>query len=240
MGRKQQTATINTCGGHGLLTARRSLFRVRGFTLIELVMTVAVLSILTLGVMPLLQASVKRQKERQLRAALRDMRQAIDQFHREALAGMRFANTGQGQTPGQGVGGRQVNNSGPAIAFDPRTRVYVTDQTIFTAENDQRYPPDLETLVKGVDTLPLMGNGLGGRGTFGVNATDVTSQQNSAPKPKVYLRAIPVDPMTGSTDWDIRSCYQAPDEKDWDQIAVFEVHSKSKEQALNGENYSDW
>jgi len=61
-----------------------------GFTLIELVITVAVLAILTLGVIPLMQVSVKRQKEEQLRAALREMREAIDQFHREALAGAQY------------------------------------------------------------------------------------------------------------------------------------------------------
>src|SRR5947207_9736650 len=58
-----------------------------GFTLVELVITVAVLAILTLGVIPLVQVSVKRQKEQQLRETLREMREAIDQFHREALAG---------------------------------------------------------------------------------------------------------------------------------------------------------
>src|SRR6185503_6146432 len=58
-----------------------------GFSLIELVITVAVLAILTLGVVPLVQVSVKRQKEQQLREALREMREAIDQFHREAVAG---------------------------------------------------------------------------------------------------------------------------------------------------------
>src|SRR5215467_11896886 len=59
----------------------------RGFTLIELVITVAVLAILTLGIVPLARVSVKRQKEQQLHEALREMREAIDQFHREALAG---------------------------------------------------------------------------------------------------------------------------------------------------------
>ena len=45
-----------------------------GFTLIELVMTITVMTILTLGVMPLVKVSVKRQKEQQLRDALRQMR----------------------------------------------------------------------------------------------------------------------------------------------------------------------
>src|SRR2546429_7099648 len=72
-----------------------------GFSLIELVITVSVLAILTLGVIPLVQVSVKRQKEQQLRGALREMREAIDQFHREALQGAQYqANqaTGTGTT----------------------------------------------------------------------------------------------------------------------------------------------
>ena len=56
-----------------------------GFTLIELVITITVLTILTLGVVPLLKISVKRQKEEQLRAALRQMRTAIDEFHRDTV-----------------------------------------------------------------------------------------------------------------------------------------------------------
>src|SRR3954447_26977496 len=73
-----------------------------GFSLIELVITCAVLAILTLGVVPLVQVSVKRQKELQLHEALREMREAIDQFHREAVAGAQMqANQQQGQNTAQ-------------------------------------------------------------------------------------------------------------------------------------------
>src|SRR6266545_6637651 len=81
---ENRTATRRKSNTVLLLTAHRSLLTVRGFTLIELVITVAVLAILTLGVIPLVQVYVKRQKEEQLHAALREMREAIDQFHREA------------------------------------------------------------------------------------------------------------------------------------------------------------
>src|SRR6266566_5850445 len=54
-----------------------------GFTLIELVISITVLTILTLGVVPLVKVSVKRQREQQLREALRAMRSAIDEFHRD-------------------------------------------------------------------------------------------------------------------------------------------------------------
>ena len=56
----------------------------RGFSLIELVITITVLTILTLGVLPLVKVSVKRQKEQQLRETLRAIRMAIDEFHRDA------------------------------------------------------------------------------------------------------------------------------------------------------------
>jgi len=54
--------------------------RQRGFTLIELVMTLTILTILTLGVIPLVKLSVKRQREQRLREALREMRTAIEEF----------------------------------------------------------------------------------------------------------------------------------------------------------------
>ncbi len=204
-----------------------------GFTLIELVITVTVLAILTLAAVPLAQNAVKRQKEQQLRAALREMREAIDQFHREALA----APVATAQNPNP----QSPNPPNPAPqSNDPRVRVFISDQTIFTVDNPDRYPPDLETLVKGVNVVPFpAGAGLGGRGNLNVNATDVGSAVLSEKK-KVYLRAVPIDPMTGKAEWDLRSCYDPADAASWGGENVFDVHSKSKDTALNGEKYSDW
>src|ERR1044072_4336867 len=133
-----------------------------GFSLIELVITVAVLAILTLGVVPLVQVSVKRQKEQQLREALREMREAIDQFHREALAGaqmqvnqqQRLTAAQQEQAAGNPPNTQNQQAAGNVFA-DPRVRVAVTDQTIFTAERSERFPPDLDTLVAGVDGVSI-------------------------------------------------------------------------------------
>jgi len=225
--------------------------RQRGFSLIELVITVAVLAILTLGVVPLVQVSVKRQKEVQLRDALREMREAIDQFHREAVAGAQMqVNQQQGLSTAQqeqaprnqpNPQNPQQQPQGGNIFADPRVRVAVTDQTIFTADNPDRFPPDLETLVKGVNVLPVTAaGGLGRRGNLNYSATEAATQDSQQPKIKIYLRRIPVDPMTGKADWEFRSCYDTADTNSWGGENVFDVHSKSDGVALNGEKYRDW
>lgn len=208
---------------------RRVLFSARGFTLIELVITITVMTILTLGVIPLMKVSVKRQKEQQLRDALRQMRLAIDEFHRDTVGMPANALEGAPRQPQQ----QQVQGT-----IDPRSRVVISDPTIFGVDNPDRYPPDLETLVSGVNVIPR-GGGMGGRGDARVNATEVGNSELSTKK-KVYLRAVPIDPMTGKPEWDLRSCYDAADSGSWGGENVFDVRSKSKETALNGEKYSDW
>jgi general secretion pathway protein G len=199
----------------------------RGFTLIELVITLMVLTILTMGAIPLIQVSVRRQREQQLREALREIRNAIDQFHREALAG------GQAQPGGQPVPG-QPPAQPPSL--DPRIRVAITDTTIFGVDNPDRYPPDLETLVNGVSVTPIGANLPNG----GPNGPNATSNTLASTKKKVYLREIPVDPMTGERAWELRSTYDSKDTGSWGGENVFDVHSKSNATALNGEKYSDW
>jgi general secretion pathway protein G len=234
--------------GEGNLTVCRSLrfsTSSSGFSLIELVITVAVLAILTLGVLPLVQVTVKRQKEQELRESLRQMREAIDQFHREALAGAQMqANqqqAGQAGTPQQPQQNPQQQQQQQGNIFaDPRVRVFITDQTLFTAENLDRYPPDLDTLIKGVSVLPVTAGGLGRRGNQNFTALQASTEESTIPKTKVYLRQIPIDPMTGKADWVFRSCYDSTDSTSWGGENVFDVRSKSDGTALNGEKYSDW
>lgn len=200
----------------------------RGFSLIELVITITVLTILTMGVLPLVKISVKRQKEQELRETLRQIRTAIDEFHRDTIG---MVCTGVALTP-------QQQAQQPQNAFiDPRSKVVISDCTIFGVDNPDHFPPDLETLVNGVNVLPR--GSMGGRGQQGVNATDVGSPQLST-KQKVYLRGLPIDPMTGKNDWELRSSYDPPDAGSWGGENVFDVRSKSRDTALNGEKYSDW
>src|SRR6185436_16647557 len=200
----------------------------RGFSLIELVITLTVLTIMTMGVLPLVKIAVKRQKEQQLRETLRQMRTAIDEFHRDTVG---MVCTGVALTPEQQALQQQSS------MIDPRSKVVISDCTIFGVDNPDHYPPDLETLVNGVNVLPR--GSLGGRGQQGVNATDVGQSQLST-KQKVYMRGLPIDPMTGKADWELRSAYDAPDAGSWGGENVFDVRSKSRDTALNGEKYSDW
>lgn len=208
------------------LTNRRVTLSPAGFTLIELVITITVLTILTMGVVPLLKLSVKRQKEQQLHDSLRQIRTAIDEFHRDTV-GIDCSGTVnplQQQQQQQGY-------------IDPRSKVKISDCTIFGVDNPDRYPPSLETLRDGVNVIPR-GNATGA-GVAGVNATDVGSPQ-LATKKKVYLRSIPIDPMTGHADWCLKSNYDEPGADCGGQENVFDVHSKSDGKALNGDKYSDW
>jgi len=199
----------------------------RGFSLIELVITMTVLSILTLGVVPLVKTSVKRAREQQLRDTLRGMREAIKEFRRDGV-GVQCGTGGLPPPPPQSgaVGG--------APPIDPRSKVMISDCTIFKVENPDHYPPTLETLVEGVNIIPR-GVPLAG-GTEG-NATD---NKLLSTRKKVYLRAIPIDPTTSKAEWDLRSSYDEADASDWGGENVFDVRSKSSGTALNGEKYADW
>ena len=201
-----------------------------GFTLFELVVTLAVLAVLVVGTIPLSQNAIKRQKEMRLRETLRMIRGAIDEFKRDTVG-----SCPQGAiTTGNPIG----RNPGANVPADPRSRVVIDDCTIFDTENLDRYPPDLDTLVKGVRVRARGINIQAGRGLGGddLNASDLNSNEEIV---KVYLRELPIDPMTGESNWNLRSSYQEADSS-WDQVNVFDVRSSSDEEGLNGEKYSDW
>ncbi len=144
----------------------------RGLTLVELIVTVAILTILASAAVPVMRFKVKRDRERELRRDLWEMRDAIDHYKDAADRG----------------------------AFQ-------------TKVDSQNYPPDLDTLVSGVDVQG---------------------------KRVRFLRRIPIDPMTGKTEWGMRSMQDDPTSDSFGGQSVFDVYSKSQGTALDGTKYSDW
>ena len=202
-----------------------------GYTLLELVVTLIVLSILIMGTLPIAQNAIKRQKESHLRQTLRDIRNAIDEFKRDTLGACPQGAVNTSGIPGQGVGAN--------VPSDPRSRVVVDDCTIFDSENLDRYPPSLDALVNGV-RVRQRGLNLSSGSGLRDGSTQATELNENKEIIKVYLREMPVDPMTGKSDWRLRSSYQPPGSSDWDSVNVFDVRSNSDEEGLNGEKYSDW
>ena len=178
------------------------------------------------------QNAVKREKEIKLRQTLRDMRRAIDEFKRDTFGACpQGAVTSTNPTiPGGG---------GLPAPTDPRSRVVIDDCTIFDSQNLDRYPPSLEMLFNGVRVKARGVNLISGSGlTNGSKqATEINEDKEII---KVYLREMPTDPMTGEKEWKLRSSYQTADSDSWDSVNVFDVRSSSKDEALNGEKYSDW
>lgn len=79
------------------------------------------------------------------------------------------------------------------------------------------YPPTLDVLVEGVPA-----------------ANDASGRKLK------FLRRIPIDPMTHSTEWGLRSYQDKPDVTSWGGQNVFDVYSKSDGKALDGTKYRDW
>lgn len=156
--------------------------RVHGFTLIEMIITLALLAIVALSALPLGKMAAKRADEVELQRSLRLMREAIDAWKKLA-----------------------------------------DEKKIKVEEDTEGYPPTLEDLVKGVEIEDKDASGKGSR-----------------KKTVRFLRRIPLDPMTNSFDWGLRSYQDDPDTDVWGEENVYDVYTKSPALALNGTRYRDW
>jgi general secretion pathway protein G len=155
-------------------TQSRRRHRQRGLTLVELIVAFTILSLLTAMAVPLARYRVQREKERQLRQSLTEMRTAIDRYKDMA---------------DQGLLGR-------------------------IEQETYGYPESLEQMVEGVE-LP-----------------DKTRLR--------FLRRIPIDPMTRSRDWGVRSMQDDPSSLSWGGQNVFDVYTKTYDRAADGTPYSEW
>jgi general secretion pathway protein G len=208
--------------------------RQAGLTLLELIITCAILLVLASAAMPMARFTVRRQKEAELRRQLREMRDAIDRYKDAA------------------------------------------DRNLIRVEaGTEGYPPDLQTLVTGVDITsqgtpgvglgtpagtvagqsgsafsPAPGFGAGaGAGGFGSSLNTPFGSQapgaaanagRTATQHVRFLRHIPVDPMTGRAEWGMRSVADDPQSTSWGGKDVFDVFSMSNGTALDGTHYQDW
>jgi general secretion pathway protein G len=148
----------------------------RGLTLVELIVAFTIMSLLTTMAVPLARYKVRREKEKELRYALREIHTAIDKYKDMADAGK--------------LGTLKIGTEG--------------------------YPETLEMLVEGVKA--------GGE----------------VDKKIRFLRKIPRDPFTKSTDWGKRSNQDDPTSTSWGGQNVFQVYSKTTERAGDGTPYAEW
>ncbi len=166
----------------------------RGFTLIEMLVTLTILAILASAIVPVAKTALQREKELELRRDLRQIREAIDAYKKLA-----------------------------------------DEKKMETEEDSEGYPPDLETLVKGVE---IAENEPGSEGSE--TATPVRRASGAKKKLVRFLRRIPRDPLTGSADWGLRSYQDDRDSDVWGEENVYDVYSKSRAKALDGTRYNEW
>lgn len=148
----------------------------RGLTLVELIVAFTIMLILTTMVVPMARYKVRRDRERELRYALREIRTAIDKF-------------------------KDMSDSGQL----PPAKL-----------GTEGYPETLEILVEGV------------------------KKAGQVDQKIKFLRRIPKDPFTNSTNWGKRSMQDDPKTQGGGGQNVFDVFTKTTEKARDGSAYSDW
>lgn len=148
-----------------------------GFTLVEIIVAFTILMLLSAMAVPLARGRVRRDRERELRYALREIHTAIDKYKDAADRG----EFGQIKADTEG------------------------------------YPENLEVLVEGVKLA-------------------------TGDKKMKFLRKLPRDPFTKSTDWGIRSMQDDPKSPGGGGAGkhVFSVYTKSTEKAADGTAYAEW
>ena len=184
----------------------------QGLTLVELIVAFTIMTLLTAMSVPLARSQVRRQKEADLRLALKEIHVAIDKYKDAADRG----ELGQIKSGTEG------------------------------------YPETLEILVEGVKGAAA-GSGPGNVGTaIGAPQTGVgsgnnaTTNNNSASnasgseKKYKFLRRIPKDPFTNTTEWGKRSVQDDGKSTSWGGQNVFSVYSRTTDKAKDGTPYSEW
>jgi len=149
----------------------------RGFTLIEVITVTVIIAVLAAATIPLAHNAFQREKEIELRRALRMLRTALDAYKK-----------------------------------------FVDENKIEVDEDTYGYPEKLELLVSGIE---------------------YKDKKNKTRLAK-FLRRIPRDPISGSTDWGLRSYQDKLGSRHWGGQSVWDVYCDSGKKALDGTYYRDW
>lgn len=136
-----------------------------------------IISILAVVAIPMVETSVKRNKEILLRRNLRTIITAIDTY-----------------------------------------RKFVIENNVEFDEDTYGFPEEIEDLIDGVEYKDKQGE----------------------ERIQKFLRKIPVDPMTNSYEWGMRSYQDKRDSSSWGGENVYDVYTKSERKALDGTYYKDW
>jgi general secretion pathway protein G len=97
----------------------------------------------------------------------------------------------------------------------------VVQGLIESEPDEQGYPPDLDSLVEGVELI-------------------ATAEDEDETRRIKFLRRIPIDPITGGTEWGLRSYQDRPDGRFWGRENVWDVYTKGEGTAIDGSRYRDW
>lgn len=151
--------------------------RIKGFTLLEMLIVILIIAVLAAVAVPMVETSVKREKEIQLRRSLRILRTAIDDY-----------------------------------------RIFIEKNKIKLDEDTYNYPETLEMLVEGLEYQDKKGE----------------------ERVQKFLRRIPMDPMTNSLEWGMRSYQDEHDSETWGGENVWDVYTKSERTGLDGTKYKEW
>lgn len=151
--------------------------RTRGFTLIEMIIVVVIIAVLAAVAVPMMETSIKREKEIELRRNLRILRSALDEYKK-----------------------------------------FVEENKIKKDKETYNYPEELDELVEGLEYKDKKGD----------------------EQLKKFLRKIPIDPMTNSFEWGLRSYQDDRDESSWGGENIWDIYTKSERMAMDGTYYKEW
>lgn len=208
---------------------------VAGLTLLELILTCAILLILSTAAIPLFRVTIQHRKEAELRYDLREMRDAIDRYKDDADKNLIRTEVGSQNYPPD----LQTLVDGVTISSGGSGAGGISASALAGASNTGQF---------GSAGTQQPVPGTGGASQFGAGTTGISSLGAAAsgqalsdlPSKVRYLRKIPVDPMTGKADWGLRAVQDDPDSTSWGGHNVFDVYSQSQGMASDGTKYSDW